>query len=118
MLQGRLAKIFAGVAAVTALALGGAALAGATQGGSDEPEAQLAGPEADRAEQAALRATGGGTVEGVERDSEKGATYEVEVRKPDGTTVDVRLDGSYKVVAVDSDNEKSDGEEENESTTP
>ena len=55
MLQGRLAKIFAGVAAVTALALGGAALAGATQGGSDEPEAQLAGPEADRAEQAALR---------------------------------------------------------------
>lgn len=115
MLKGRLPKIFAGVTALAALALGGAALAGAGQGGSDEPEKQLTGPQADQAKQAALRATGGGTVEGVERDSEKGATYEVEVRKPDGSTVDVRLDGSYKVVAIDSDSESADGAEEDDS---
>lgn len=117
MLEGRLSKIVAGVAALTALALGGAALAGATQRGSDEPETQLSGPQADQAKQAALRATGGGSVEGVERDPEKGATYEVEVRKPDGTTVDVRLDGSYKVVVVDSDGETADGAEEDDFAT-
>lgn len=118
MLKARLSKIVAGVTALAALALGGAALAGAGQGGSEEPEQQLGGPQADQAKQAALRATGGGTVEEVERDSEKGATYEVEVRKPDGTTVDVRLDGSYKVVAVDSDNETADGAEESDGSAP
>ena len=40
--------------------------------------------------------------------SEKGATYEVEVRKADGTTVDVRLDAHYGLVAVDSDSEQAD----------
>lgn len=101
----RLTKILAGLAALTALALGGAAIAGATQGGSGGAESKLTGSEADRAGAAALKATGGGTVQAVERDSEKGATYEVEVRKPDGSTVDVRLDGSYAVVTVDQDDE-------------
>jgi hypothetical protein len=32
----------------------------------------------------------------------------VEVRKPDGSTVDVRLDADYKKVAVDSDSEQPD----------
>lgn len=104
MLKGRMARIAVGLGALTAFALGGAAIAGATQG-SDEAERSLQGPEADRARAAALQATAGGTVQGVERDSEKGATYEVEVRKADGSTVDVRLDGSYKVVTIDGDTE-------------
>jgi uncharacterized membrane protein YkoI len=108
----RLTKILAGLAAIAALALGGAAIAGATQGGSDEPEQTLKGAEADRASAAALKATDGGTVNAVERDSEKGATYEVEVRKPDGSTVDVRLDGSYGVVAIDADSEQADQAEQ------
>lgn len=102
-LKTRLTKILAGLAALTALALGGAAIAGATRGGSDEPEQTLEGADVDRASAAALKATGGGTVNEVERDSEKGASYEVEVRKPDGSTVDVRLDASLEVVAIDSD---------------
>lgn len=118
MLKGRLARIGAGVAALAALALGGAALAGATRGGSDEAETQLTGRQAEQAKQAALRATGGGTVEGVERDSEHGATYEVEVRKLDGSTVDVRLDGSYAVVVVDSDGEPADGAGGGDAATP
>jgi hypothetical protein len=44
----------------------------------------------------------------VERDSENGATYEVEVTKPDGSTVDVRLDGAFKVVVIEGDSEKAD----------
>jgi uncharacterized membrane protein YkoI len=55
-----------------------------------------------------LKATGGGTVTATERDNEKGATYEVEVTKPDGSTVDTRLDAAYGVVAIDSESEQAD----------
>jgi hypothetical protein len=63
--------------------------------------------QADQAKRAALDATGGGTVNSVESDSENGATYEVEVTKPDGTTVDVRLDDGFKVVVIEGDGEDS-----------
>jgi hypothetical protein len=43
----------------------------------------------------------------VERDSENGATWEVEVTKPDGNTVDVRLDQNYQLVVVEGDSESS-----------
>lgn len=99
-------RIAAGVVALAALALGGAAIAGA--GGVFDDETPLKEKELARASAAALAATGGGTVDETERDSEKGATYEVEVTKPDGSTVDVRLDGSYRVVAIDSDSEQQD----------
>jgi uncharacterized membrane protein YkoI len=56
-----------------------------------------------RLKQAALAQTGGGTVGEMERDTEKGATYEVEVQKTDGSQVDVRLDDQLEVVAVDAD---------------
>jgi hypothetical protein len=39
----------------------------------------------------------------MERDVEDGRTYEVEIRKADGSTVDVDLDASFKVVEVDVD---------------
>jgi len=45
--------------------------------------------EADQARAAALAVTDGGTANAVERDGENGATWEVEVTKPDGDTVDV-----------------------------
>ena len=91
-----------GSIAVVALAAGGGA-AWATAGGSSDP-----GPGANQARAAALAKLGGGTVNAVERDSEKGATWEVEVKKADGSTVDVRLDAAYKVIAVDSDSETAD----------
>lgn len=105
----RLTMILAGLAAIAAFALGGAAIANATGVvGDDESDAQLSSSEAARAGAAALRATGGGIVQASERDNEKGATFEVEVRKPDGSVVDVRLDSSYGVVAVDGDQETND----------
>ena len=87
----RRTKIGAGAAVLAAVALGGAAIAGA--GGAFDDETPLEGSELAKASAAALRATGGGTVNETERDSEQGATYEVEVTRPDGSTVDVRLDG-------------------------
>lgn len=89
----------AGIVAVAALG-GGAAVAS-----SDDGDATVTGPQADRATEAALAATAGGRANAVERDSENGATWEVEVTKPDGDTVDVRLDRSYNVVVIEGDSE-------------
>jgi uncharacterized membrane protein YkoI len=87
---------------------GGIAVAG---NGDDGPAShQYTQQQADQAEQAALDATGGGTVNSVESDSENGATYEVEVTKPDGATVDVRLDDAFEVVVIEGDSDTgSDG---------
>jgi uncharacterized membrane protein YkoI len=111
-MSSRLKKIGAGLAALAALALGGAALANATGGGDEE--GNLSGATARRAHAAALKATGGGEVTASERDGEKGATYEVEVRKPDGSTVDVRLDEHFAVVAIDGDSEAPDSDDAGE----
>lgn len=106
----RTRKIIVGAAALGAV-LGGAGIAGAvSSGGSaeDDGEGRVSGPEADKATAAGLEATGGGTANAVERDNEKGATWEVEITKPDGTTVDVRLDEGYKVLVIDDDSETAD----------
>jgi hypothetical protein len=101
---------------ILAICAGGAGAALAVGGGADDGDATVNGAAADRAASAALAITGGGTANGVERDSEDGATWEVEVTKPDGNTVDVRLDQSYDLVVVDDDGEESepaDGSESN-----
>lgn len=106
----RTRKIIVGAAALGA-ALGGAGIAGAVSSSgsdSDDSEGHVTGAEADKATAAALEATGGGTANAVERDDEKGATWEVEITKPDGTTVDVRLDEGYKVLVIDDDSETAD----------
>jgi hypothetical protein len=95
-----------GVAVVAALGAGGAAIAQA--GGGEEAENSVTGPRAEQARAAALRITNGGTANSVERDSENGATWEVEVTRPDGKTVDVRLDQRYKLVVVEGDSESPD----------
>jgi hypothetical protein len=107
----RIVKISVGIAAALVLTLGGAAIAKAT-GAFDDGDAGISGPAAERARVAALAITGGGTANAVERDSEQGATYEVEITKTDGTTVDVRLDESFNLVTIDGDSETDDGDTE------
>jgi uncharacterized membrane protein YkoI len=103
------------VGAVVAAAVatgGGVAIAG---NGDDGPAShQYTQEQADAAPAAALEATGGGTVNSVETDNEDGATYEVEVTKPNGTTVDVRLDESYQVVVIEGDSEDESGDDESD----
>ena len=112
----RLKKVLITVAALAALALGGAALAGATGGGNSGAQEQersdagdaskaITGDAKAKAEQAALAATGGGEVNQTELDNENGATYEVEVATTDGTQVDVRLDDNFKVIVAETDGE-------------
>jgi uncharacterized membrane protein YkoI len=97
--------------AVAGLAVGGIAVA--QSGDEMEPGLDaLTAQERRSAERAALDATGGGTVNAVERDSEDGATFEVEIARTDGTTVDVRLDESYDVVVIEGDREDPSGDED------
>lgn len=97
-------KLLAGGAAALALAAGGTSFALAGGGESDAGE-NVKGADANRATAAALDITGGGQANSVELDGENGATWEVEVTKPDGQTVDVRLDDNYKLVVVEGDSE-------------
>jgi uncharacterized membrane protein YkoI len=93
--------IAAGVVAAGVVAAAGTAVA--TQGDDETNSHNYTQQQADDATRAALEATGGGRANSVERDSENGATWEVEVTEPDGSTVDVRLDESYDVVVIDGD---------------
>ena len=97
--------IVAGVVALAAFALGGAAIAAATQG--DEGNQPVTGAAAERAETAALQEAGGGSVTELARDPEGARIYEVEVRKPDGSVVDIDLDRSFNVLAVDADSDEA-----------
>lgn len=97
------------VTGVLALALAGVGVGGAyALGGDDDGEGRATGVDANKAAAAALRHTGGGKANAVERDNEKGAVWEVEVTRPDGTTVDVRLGADYGLVAIDGDSETRD----------
>ena len=96
----RTALVAVAVGAVALVAGGGVAVAS-----SDDGDDTVTGRQADQATAAALRLTHGGHANSVERDSENGATWEVEVTKPDGTTVDVRLDEGYGLVVIESDSE-------------
>jgi hypothetical protein len=98
-------KLIAAGAAVEALGAARGRRSACVRRG-DDGDNSLTGREANRAAAAALSATGGGTVNAAERDGED-ATYEVEVRKTDGSTVDVRLDARYRLVVVEPDSEQS-----------
>lgn len=97
------------VGAVLAVAAAGA---GGAYALAADDDVNVTGPEADKATAAALVITGGGKANSVERDSEDGAVWEVEVTKPDGQTVDVRLDADYGLVVVEGDSEDEDGDED------
>jgi hypothetical protein len=92
------------VAAAGASVLVGGAIAYA----ANDSEGGVTGPGANRARAAALQATGGGTAAAVERDGEHSGTWEVEVRRIDGSVVDVRLDTNYRLIVIDGDSESAD----------
>ncbi len=90
------------IAAVLATGAAGTGIAVAT---GDDGENTAQGPGADRARAAALELYSGGRANSVERDSEDGATWEVEIERADGGQVDVRLDEDYELVVAEADTE-------------
>lgn len=97
--------------AVAVLAAGGLGATAIVQASGDDDERPVSGAQADRAKAAALKITGGGTAGDVDRDDEQGATWEVEVTKPDGSAVEVLLDAEYNRVAADGDGDGQDDED-------
>ena len=102
----RIATIAAASAALVGVAAGGTTYAIA---GGDDGDAGATGPGADRARAAALDRFRGARANSVERDGENGATWEVEITRRDGATVDVRLDAAYGLVVVEADGEDQGG---------
>jgi Peptidase propeptide and YPEB domain len=93
------------VAAVAAgvLAIGAGAGIARTAGGTDE---HVTGPAAAKAAAAAVEAAGGGKAVEVEyQDGDGAGVYEVEVRRPDGTQLEVHLNGQFEPVGTAADDD-------------
>jgi hypothetical protein len=102
----KLALIAAVVLVAGAVSAGIAIAAGA--GGEDE--APLTGSALERATDAALAHTGGGTVTETEV-GDDGAAYGVEVRLADGSQVEVNLDENFKVIGDEPDDDGAGDDE-------
>jgi hypothetical protein len=122
-------KTLIGVAALAALAIGGATFANAAStstttsqsaaspsqppaggygggpagphvGANGRQEQPLTGTTATKVKEAALAKVPGGTVERVETDVDHGSPYEAHVRRSDGTELEVLVNKDFEVTAV------------------
>jgi uncharacterized membrane protein YkoI len=89
---------------------------GADDNGADSEE-RLTGLDTQKAKSAAIAAVGGGTITEVERDDGDdgygtSGVYEVEVKRDDGTQVEVHLDGDYDVVGEEADDDGPNDDDE------
>ncbi len=118
--------MFIAAAVLVAMAIGGAAIAGAAGGNDpardhgprveagerdddrgrddDRTEKPITGNALDKARAAALDHTNGGRATETEVGDEEGA-YEVEVTRADGSQVDVHLDRGFNVLSEIGDDE-------------
>ena len=111
-------------ASITALALGGSAIADAASGGGSSSsssndsaraaprhgglppqradETLLTGDTAAQVRKAALAKVSGATIERIETDADGNAAYEAHIVKSDGTRATVYVNKSFEVVSVES----------------
>jgi uncharacterized membrane protein YkoI len=72
--------------------------------GAADDDAPLVGTDLERATQAALAHTGGGTV--VESEvGDDGAAYGIEIKLDDGSVVEVNLDADFNVIGSEQDDD-------------
>ena len=96
-------------AGVLGLAIAAGAVGLAMANGADD-DAPLTGTDLDRATQAALEHVGGGTVIETEV-GDDGAAYGVEIRKDDGSVVEVGLDADFQVIGDEADDDGAGDDE-------
>jgi uncharacterized membrane protein YkoI len=100
-------------AAATVVAIGvGTGVGIAASSDDDQP---LTGNDLDRATAAALEHVGGGTVIETEA-GDDGAAYGVEIRREDGSVVEVSLDERFQVIGTEGDDDVA-GEAEHEGSS-
>lgn len=100
----------ASIVAVATLVLAGAGT-GAVLAGSGDDDKPLRGDALERATSVALDHVGDGSVVETEV-GDDGAAYGVEVRKSDGTVVEVNLDEDFNVIGSERDDDGADGSDE------
>ncbi|TMM02653.1 MAG: PepSY domain-containing protein [Actinobacteria bacterium] len=119
-------KTLISLAALAALAVGGATFANAAStnttssqsaappsgaprpggapgrhvGANGQQEQPLTGDTATKVKEAALAKVGSGTVERVETDVDHGSPYEAHIRRSDGTELEVLVSKDFQVTAV------------------
>jgi hypothetical protein len=69
-------------------------------GANGQREQPLSGDVAAKVRDAALAKVPGGTIERVETDADHGSPYEAHVRRSDGTELEVLVNKSFEVTAV------------------
>ena len=94
-------KVLAGATAAVVAVLTASGAAVALRADGDE----LAGPERSRVSEAAITQIGPGTVTDVEQDD---GAYEVELVRPDGSTVDALLSSELEVLRSETDDDRAD----------
>ena len=104
-MKDKLKGMTAAIVAIAALGIGGAAIAGAAGGDDDASDKAITGSALTKASDAALAHTGGGEVTETEAGDEEGA-YEIEVKREDGSSVDVHLNKDFKVLSQAGDEDK------------
>jgi len=103
----RRTKLAIAAGAVVAVLAIGTGVGIAASGDDDRP---LTGGALERATAAALEHVGGGTVVETEV-GDGGAAYGVEVRRDDGSVVEVDLNADFEVIGSGADDDASDGGE-------
>jgi hypothetical protein len=98
------------------LAVGGVAVVGVSAGiaapGFDgDDDTPLSGSTLEQARDAALEHTGGGTVVDSEV-GDDGAAYGIEIRKADGSQVEVNLDRDFNVIGQENDDDRPGADNE------
>jgi Peptidase propeptide and YPEB domain len=107
-LMNRRTRLIVGGVAAAAVIGAGTAIAVASVGGDDDEP--LTGTTLDQAVAAALEETGGGTVTETEI-GDDGAAYSVEVRREDGSQVEVNLDQNFNVIGQAADDDGADDQD-------
>lgn len=92
------------IGTVAALAIGGTAWSASANN-------VAAGSERDRVAEAAIKIAGGGTAEDVEHSDDIDEAYEVEVRRKDGTEVEISLDKNLKEVRTEVDDDRDNDDD-------
>jgi hypothetical protein len=105
-------KLLATIGAGAVFVGGGVGIAEAVGGRSDDgrnsDDVQATGTAAGKAKAAALKAVGSGRVVSVERESEAGSAWEVEIVRANRSEVEVSLDSAYKSVATEREDDADD----------
>ncbi len=100
-----------GIATGVLVLAAGAGTAAAATGGDGDGGQVITGPAADQARAAAVTAVPGGQPGEVRGESDNGATYGVDVARPDGSRVEVHLDGANRVLGTQLAGPATDGAE-------